>query len=226
MSSFILSYLFIVILLKTNPKLNIFFSFLIYLSEKTRLIFFSKTFHNEKVNKQEEFKMEDENLVTITNNENPPINLEITAYRNEVNIELVESVESVLAAHNVCEDAHNNRFSDLEDRVNIKMQANSAEIKTELDAKADIEATNALLTNKLDKSDTTVTKLGNSFNGANQLLQIDSSGKLPALNGSLLTELPARKQSIKQHNGGRRSKYEHCRNKNRNRHLSKWNFMV
>lgn len=140
--------------------------------------------------------MGDENLVTITNNENPPINLEITAYRNEVNVELVESVESVLAAHNACEDAHNNRFSDLESRVDIKLQANTAEIKTELDAKADIEATNALLTNKLDKADTTVTKLGNSFNGANQLVQINSGGKLPALDGSLLTELPAANRAL------------------------------
>lgn len=43
---------------------------------------------------------------------------------------------------------------------------------------------------KLSSSDTTVTKQGNTFNGASQLVQLNSSGKLPPLNGSLLTGLP------------------------------------
>lgn len=39
--------------------------------------------------------------------------------------------------------------------------------------------------------DTDVTLLGNSFNGASQLVQLDASGNLPALNGSALTNLSA-----------------------------------
>lgn len=38
-------------------------------------------------------------------------------------------------------------------------------------------------------SDETVTKKGNIFNGANQLVVLNSEGKLPMLNGSLLTNL-------------------------------------
>lgn len=37
---------------------------------------------------------------------------------------------------------------------------------------------------------TTVTTQGNTFNGANQLVKLDSSGKLPAIDGSQLTNLP------------------------------------
>lgn len=36
-----------------------------------------------------------------------------------------------------------------------------------------------------------VTTQGNTFNGANQLVQLDSSGKLPAIDGSQLTNLPS-----------------------------------
>jgi len=36
----------------------------------------------------------------------------------------------------------------------------------------------------------TVTKAGNSFNGVSQLVQLDASGKLPAIDGSQLTGLP------------------------------------
>ena len=38
---------------------------------------------------------------------------------------------------------------------------------------------------------TNVTKAGNTFNGATQLVQLDASGNLPALNGSALTNLSA-----------------------------------
>lgn len=36
----------------------------------------------------------------------------------------------------------------------------------------------------------TITTQGNTFNGANQLVQLDSNGKLPAIDGSQLTNLP------------------------------------
>jgi len=35
--------------------------------------------------------MAEENLVTVTNNENPPINLEITTYTNEVGVNFLQS---------------------------------------------------------------------------------------------------------------------------------------
>jgi predicted RecA/RadA family phage recombinase len=35
-----------------------------------------------------------------------------------------------------------------------------------------------------------VTKMGNTFNGANELVQLDATGKLPAVDGSQLTNLP------------------------------------
>lgn len=40
---------------------------------------------------------------------------------------------------------------------------------------------------KIDSSDTSITKQGNTFNGANQLLQLNSSGQIPAVDASLLT---------------------------------------
>lgn len=43
--------------------------------------------------------------------------------------------------------------------------------------------------NTVDSADESVTKKGNVFNGANQLVMLDSEGKLPTLNGSLLTNL-------------------------------------
>lgn len=43
------------------------------------------------------------------------------------------------------------------------------------------------LATKLDVSDNTVTKQGNTFNGTNQLVQLNSNGQLPAIDGSLLT---------------------------------------
>lgn len=42
---------------------------------------------------------------------------------------------------------------------------------------------------KVDSSDTSVTKQGNTFNGTNQLVKLNSSGQLPALDGSLLANL-------------------------------------
>ena len=38
---------------------------------------------------------------------------------------------------------------------------------------------------------TNVTLVGNSFNGASQLVQLDGSGNLPALNGAAITNLSA-----------------------------------
>jgi hypothetical protein len=35
-----------------------------------------------------------------------------------------------------------------------------------------------------------ITKMGNTFNGANQLVQLNGSGALPTVNGALITSLP------------------------------------
>lgn len=43
--------------------------------------------------------------------------------------------------------------------------------------------------NTVASSDSTVTKQGNTFNTANKLVKLDSQGRLPLLNGSLLTNL-------------------------------------
>lgn len=42
---------------------------------------------------------------------------------------------------------------------------------------------------KLSSTDTTVTKKGNSFNGASQLVLLDADGKLPAIDGGNLTNI-------------------------------------
>src|SRR6267154_1946633 len=57
-----------------------------------------------------------------------------------------------------------------------------------------LDATNAgnISSGTLDDArlSATVTRQGNAFNGAGQLLQLDGTGKLPAVDGSQLTNLP------------------------------------
>lgn len=53
--------------------------------------------------------------------------------------------------------------------------------------------------NTVASNDTTVTKKGNTFNGASQLVLLNSEGKLPMLNGSLLTNLTIPTQQAKTH---------------------------
>jgi len=60
-----------------------------------------------------------------------------------------------------------------------------------LATKANSSDVEAELATKIDISDATVTKQGNTFNGAGQLVQLDSNGKLPAVDGSLLTGIIA-----------------------------------
>lgn len=128
--------------------------------------------------------MADQDLVTVTNNENPPINLEITSYKNIVDVNFFQSIESVISAHNASENAHQSEFS---------LKANTTDMNTALATKANISTTysktetDTLLNAKINTLDTTITKQGNTFNGTNQLVQLNSSGQLPAINGSLLT---------------------------------------
>lgn len=70
---------------------------------------------------------------------------------------------------------------------NLALKANSADVDAALAKKANTADVEAALAKKLDVSDTTVTKQGNTFNGPGQLVQLDSTGKLPAVDGSQLT---------------------------------------
>lgn len=130
--------------------------------------------------------MVDENLVAVTNNENPIINLEIIAYKNEVSVDFVESVDAAFSVHNVDENAHNNILtklkSALESEIMLKANQLTTYTKTETDAK---------LSAKVDMSDTTVTKQGNIFNSANKLVQLNASAQLPVVSGANLTNLAA-----------------------------------
>lgn len=128
-----------------------------------------------------------DDLVTVINNENPPINLEITSYENIVDVNFLQSIESVISAHNTSAEAHENLQQE------IFLKANTTDVNTLLATKANVATTytktetDTLLTQKVNTSDATLTKQGNSFNGANQLVKLNSSGQIPALDGSLLT---------------------------------------
>lgn len=109
-------------------------------------------------------------------------------------------------------EAINTNFDSIENAVNSKADLNGDSTKT-FDVADAVESTDAInkgqletavstvnsaitnlntemdtkLATKLDVSDTTVTKQGNTFNGNSQLVQTNASGQLPALDGSLLT---------------------------------------
>lgn len=71
-----------------------------------------------------------DDLVTVTNNENPIIDLEITSYTSRVEIDFSQSIDSTLSVHNTDPSAHSN-------------------IKNAI--YEEISATNVLLNNKVNK---------------------------------------------------------------------------
>jgi len=73
----------------------------------------------------------------------------------------------------------------------IETKADKAYVDTNLALKANKSDVDASLVTKLDASDATVTKQGNTFNSAGQLVRLDVNGKLPAADGSLLTGIVA-----------------------------------
>lgn len=110
----------------------------------------------------------------------------------------------------------NDNFNSIEDAVNAKaeLNGNSTQKFEVADAIEQTEAVNKKqlddavssinstifdldaeidtgLAAKLDESDTTITKQGNTFNSAGQLVLLNESGQLPALDGSLLTNISA-----------------------------------
>jgi len=163
--------------------------------------------------------MVDENLITVTNNGNPTIALEIIASENNVSVEFTQSIDSVMSVHNVDENAHANIVDELTSQINTKaniidmntllaVKANTSEMNTLLGAKANITnmenslatkaniattytktETDTFLATKVNTSDTTVTKQGNTFNSAGKLVQLNSSAQLPAVDGILLTNV-------------------------------------
>lgn len=79
----------------------------------------------------------------------------------------------------------NTSISTLETEVATK--ADKTYVDTNLVLKANTSDVDAVLATKIDVNDATVTKQGNTFNEPGQLVQLDSNGKLPAIDGSLLT---------------------------------------
>lgn len=97
---------------------------------------------------------------------------EIINYTNEIAIDFdnfTESINGSIALHNSAKDTHP-----------LVVQSISEAITNATDSK---------LALKVDVLDATLTKQGNTFNGANQLVQTNASGQLPALDASLLTNI-------------------------------------
>lgn len=86
-----------------------------------------------------------DDTVSVTNNENPAINLEITTYSNSANIEFVESIDSALSVHNTNSIAHANLVNPiLQDITSI-----NSDITTLDNNKVDKVTGKALSTNDL-----------------------------------------------------------------------------
>lgn len=136
--------------------------------------------------------------VSITNNDDNSINLEITAYKNEVRLEFTESNEASLVVHDKAVDAHSNIITPITRDINVinvdlSTRVHIIDMTALLATKADSSTTytktetDTIFANKLSTTDTTITKQGNTFNGASQLVKLTSAGKLPNIDGSLLT---------------------------------------
>lgn len=76
----------------------------------------------------------DENLITITNNENPTIELEIGTYTNEIDIEFVQPVDLALSIHNRSENAHSNILAA---KANVSTTYTKTEVNNYLNSKLD-----------------------------------------------------------------------------------------
>lgn len=76
----------------------------------------------------------DENLITITNNENPTIELEIGTYTNEIDIEFVQPVDLAMSIHNRSENAHSNILAA---KANVSTTYTKTEVDNSLNSKLD-----------------------------------------------------------------------------------------
>lgn len=114
--------------------------------------------------------------------------LKIIDNNKRIKIEYAQTIDSTVTArinvHKNDETAHLELF-------NVKLNITDA-IKL-ISAKADASTiytkieTDTKLTTKLDKEDLSITKQGNNFNAANQLIQLNSSAQYPSNDGSLIS---------------------------------------
>lgn len=129
----------------------------------------------------------DEQLIKVTNNENPVIDLEISVNTNTIDVEFTQSMTTIIMGHDKDIEAHSKIIAPINDNIN--------NVKASILAKADKETTytksetEAKLATKIDAADISITKAGNLFNGADQLVKTNVSGRLPALDGSLLINI-------------------------------------
>lgn len=148
-----------------------------------------------------------DDTITVINNENPTINLEIESFSTDVDVSISQSNEAALVVHDHALNAHANIINpitgDIDSIYNeistintdLATKATSSDVTAQLATKANVTSTytktevDTALATKINTSDTTVTKQGNIFNGVNQLVQLNSSGQLPALDGSLITNV-------------------------------------
>jgi len=150
----------------------------------------------------------DENSVTVTNNTGNAINVEISTDTSLLNIESAALYTTAIVEHNAKTDAHLNIVSPIKDDIqeinqsleglnsSLQAKANSSDVTASLLTKANQSTTytktevDTAMANKVNTSDLTLTKQGNTFNGNSKLIQTTSTGKYPALDGSLITNLP------------------------------------
>ncbi len=76
--------------------------------------------------------MTEESIVTVTNNPNPTIELEIISYTNDVNVGFSESIESAFAVHNTDAEAHYNILTEMKNglEADISLKADATAIPT------------------------------------------------------------------------------------------------
>lgn len=102
-------------------------------------------------------------------------------------LDLTGNLQAAITGHNNDASSHEIILMELAKKANTSSVNENLMLKAEASTTYTKTETDAALSLKLNGSDTTVTKQGNEFNGANQLVQLNSSGKLPAFDGSLLT---------------------------------------
>ncbi len=83
--------------------------------------------------------MVDESLITVTNNENPPIELEISSYSNNVDIQITQSNDAALSVHNSDTEAHSAIINPILDEI-VDINTELTQINTTLSTKANITA--------------------------------------------------------------------------------------
>lgn len=96
----------------------------------------------------------DTTIVTVNSNENPIINLEISAFQNEVDVAFVESLESIISIHNLSENSHPDLLS--------KLTARDKKVDESLSMKVDIIDGKSLSTN--DLTNTLKSNYDNAYN--------------------------------------------------------------